>query len=34
MIITDIEEWNETQVRLARARLSRFPTDEAAFPEE
>jgi hypothetical protein len=25
LLITDFETWNETQLRLARARLSRFP---------
>ena len=34
MIITDTEGWNTTQVRLARARLSRFPIGVAGISDE
>lgn len=34
MLIPDVENWNETQLRLARARLSRFPIGTTRFSEE
>ena len=34
MLIPEVENWNETQQRLARARLSRFPIGTTRFSED
>ena len=34
MLIPEVENWNETQLRLARARLSRFPIGTTGFSED
>ena len=33
-LITGTEKWSETQLRLARARLSRFPIGRTSFFED
>lgn len=34
VLITDTEKWSETQLRLARARLSRFPIGKTRFLDD